>query len=323
MEQSNPEKIKLLVVTVNYFSASLVAKLLNQLANQPLPDKTTLSVVCFDNSVSHNEKFALERLQANSSIEFKLIISPINLGFGRAINKSVADMTFDYLCCINPDVCLLPDTLSELLAHSATHQDQGIWGGLTVDDQRQPDFRHAWQETTIKNTFAWAVGLNRLIDNQFWQNDYRHMANNTTQTYPVDSVSGCCILISASAWQAVGGFDSNFFLYSEEIDLCLRARQIGFQPTVVPLSKLHHAAHTNKESTRRLKTFYSSKLQYASKHHGLLYNLCYRSLLLLGSLIRMVKSLAGGHLNATRAWATLAGDSLIYHQDKTTPIDND
>ena len=319
MNQTNTDKIKLLIVTVNYFSASLVALLLEQLANQSLADNISLSVACIDNSASLDEENALERVAANSSIDFELIVSSVNLGFGSAINKAVGNKEFDYLCCINPDVSLRPNTLSELLAHSVADQDQGIWGGLTVDDQLEPDFRHAWQETTLKYTLGWALGLNRLIKDKSWQNDYRHMAGNSMQAYPVDSVSGCCVLISASAWRAVGGFDAAFFLYSEEIDLCLRARRLGFQPTVVPRAQLHHAAHSNQESTRRLKTFFSSKLLYASKHHGLLYNLCYRWLISLGAVLRMIKSLAKGRLKATRAWASLAGSSLFYRQNKNSP----
>ena len=317
MEKSKSGEIKLLIVTVNYFSATLVAKLIDQVIDQPLPEHISLSVVCIDNSDSPDQKSILERIEVKSSVGFKLLINPVNSGFGCAINKSVKGKEFDYLICLNPDVTLRPTTLLELLNHSLQHVDAGIWGGITVDEQLTADYRHAWQEPTIKNTLAWAFGLNRLTSSEYWQDNYRHMANKTTQPYPVDSVSGCCMLISASAWRAVGGFDSDFFLYSEEIDLCRRSRLLGFQPTVVPLAQLHHAAHSKEESIQRIQPIYSAKLLYASKHHGLLYNIGYRELISLGSLIRSLKSLSTGQLEATYAWTKLACSALIYRRKRS------
>lgn len=315
MTSSKPNSIKLLIVTVNYFSASLIAKLVDQLAKQTLPERVNLSAVCVDNSVSPEQQTVLERVKTEAPFEFKLVISPVNLGFGRAINKGLEGEEFDYVCCVNPDVGLLPDTLNELLSYCLKESGRGIWGGVTVDQQSEADFRHAWQEPSLRNTLAWALGLKRIIGHQLWQDNYRHMAQNMSQPYPVDSVSGCCIMISNPAWQALEGFDLDFFLYSEEIDLCRRARRMDFQPTIVPLCKLNHTSHSEQESTSRLLTIYSSKLLYASKHHGPLYNFCYRLIIVLGSLVRIFKSVIFGRIKTARAWASIAWCSLVYRQN--------
>ncbi|MFT6032315.1 MAG: N-acetylglucosaminyl-diphospho-decaprenol L-rhamnosyltransferase [Arenicella sp.] len=314
MKESKSEQgaIKLLLVSVNYFSADLIAKLVKQLENQALPAGVSLSIVCADNSVSADQEAALKRIKESSSVAFELLVWPINIGFGSAINKSIEGKEFDYVCCLNPDVSLRPNALYQLLTHCQKEATQGIWGGVTVDKIMTPDFRHAWQEPSLKNTLTWAFGLKHFTDNQLWHDNYQHIDTSSDTPYPVDSISGCCMLISAPAWHALGGFDSDFFLYSEEIDLCRRSRKLGFQPTVVPLSILHHASHSHKESIKRLPLLYASKFLYAEKHHGPLYNILYRGIISIGSLIRMINVLSKGRANSSRSWASLAWRSLVY-----------
>lgn len=308
---------RLLVVIVNYFSADLVEELVAQLNKQKLPENVCLSIVCVDNSTSKDQAAVLERIQENSSIEIKLKISTHNAGFGNAINTGLKDEEFDFLCCINPDVSLFSDTLSTLLTHAQHHLDEGIWGGCTVDKMLTPDYRHAWQEPSLKNTFAWALGLKDWLRKPHWKDNYQHLHESQLHVYSVDCVSGCCFLISASAWQATGGFDADFFLYSEEVDLCRRARTLGYQPTVVTEAKLIHTAHSIDQSIKRVAIIYSSKLHYSHKHHGFYYNFVYRLLICIGALVRTIKSLFSGRLSSTKVWGGLALSSLFYSRHNT------
>jgi len=215
--------VKLLIVTVNYFSSGLIEKLLTQLADQSSLNQVEFNIVCIDNSCDKSETDKLVQIQASSKLEFELFFNHANLGYGRAINDAVVNREFDYLCCINPDVSL-------------------IWGGLTIDKKLLPDYRHAWRETTLRNALGWAFWFNKLSKRAIWHDDYQYAHQDDTP-YPVDSVSGCFFLISLEAWQSLKGFDTDFFLYSEEIDLCHRSRRLGFQPTIVPSSLLHHKHH--------------------------------------------------------------------------------
>jgi len=321
MIKPEPEPIKLLVIIINYFSAALVKKLVEQLALQSLPNQVSISIICADNSISTDQHQILKSLSASSKIDIELLQNQYNQGFGTAINNSVNDKKFDFLCCINPDVSLFPQALFELLTHAIQHPTEGIWGGLTVDKNLKLDCRHAWQEPTLKNTSAWAFGLKRFIQNTEWQDGYQHMQENLNLPYPVDSVSGCFLLISAPTWQATHGFDTDFFLYSEEIDLCRRARSLGFQPTVVPKSKLHHTPHSTEESVRRIPKIYSAKLVYSNKHHGKPYHVLYRAIISFGALARAIVSLLKGQLNTSCVWYNIALSSLLHkHTNNHTTL---
>jgi len=312
MPSLNIKPIKLLVVIINYFSADLVTDLVKQLNQQRLPSDFELSIICADNSANDKQRQELQKIEVSSNAELALQLNSSNLGFGRAINQCAEGQNFDFLCCINPDVTLFSDTLSSLLSYCSKHSEQGIWGGITVDEQERPDFRHAWQEPSLKNTLVWATGLSRFLRKPSWQDNYKHLNDNSLQPYSVDCVSGCCFLISRSAWIAVGGFDDSLFLYSEEVDLCRRARQSGFQPTVVSHAKLKHSRHSAEESNKRVIAIYSAKLLYASRHHGVRFNIFYKILVSAGSCLRAIKYLISGNFTAAKVWGKLAFISLFY-----------
>lgn len=301
---------KLLIVIVNYFSADLVKKLIEQINSQPFSEGFGITIVCVDNSVDENQSSALTEMKDASNIEVNLLFNSRNEGFGNAINIGLYDRLFDFACFINPDVSLRPDTLPFLLSHAARNVHQGIWGGLTIDQHLNADFRHAWQEPSLKNTFAWATGLRHMLASPEWQDNYQHLAMNENQPYSVDCISGCCLMISNSAWQLTHGFDPDFFLYSEEVDLCRRARALGYHPTVVPKAKLTHSEHSSEKSMHRVVIIFLAKIQYAKKHHGLLYNTIFRLFIAFGSILRAGKTLIWGRLNSTSVWLKLSMLSL-------------
>lgn len=316
MTEPNQHPIKLLIVVVNYFSYELIESLLGQLGEIKLPSHVRCSLACIDNSCSPQQRDTLERLAKSDIMPMSLTVSQDNIGFGPAINKAVKGEDFDFLWCVNPDITLRPNTISVLLAHALQNRSEGIWGGLTVDQTLTPDYRHAWREPTIANTLGWALGIKTFLKTPRWQDAYRNEDVDGESPYPVDSVSGCCLLISAPAWNSVGGFDEHFFLYSEEIDLCRRARLLGYKPTVVPKSKFHHAHHKPHEAIARLPLIYNAKLLYAHKHHGGIYNFAYRASIFLGSLLRSIKYIALAQFKFARAWATISWTTLFYRNDQ-------
>ncbi len=314
MDKDEPvEQTRLLVVIVNYMSCKLVSELVGELSIQKLPTNVAMSIICADNSCSDYEASSLRAALAQHSSITKVTVNDENLGFGSAVNTSLttlcnaatSESSFDFLLCINPDVTLHSDTIFQLLVHAETHANQGIWGGITVDDNIEPDYRHAWQEPTLLNTAAWAIGLKKIVSAACFQDNYRHIRNQHQVPYPVDSVSGCLLLISQNAWHSIGQFDSDYFLYSEEIDLCRKARSLGFQPTVVPSAILQHAHHSKSEFIKRLEPLFSSKLMYAEKHHGLMYNILYRTSIVIGAMLRIFNALATRNSNEIKAWSKI------------------
>lgn len=308
--------ITVIIVIVNYFSAELTKKLVEQINAFNVNENIKTSIVCIDNSINKAQERALNEIKTDSACSLDVIINSKNLGFGKAVNTGLNHRHFDFACTINPDVTLLDNTLEILLTQAVTHEAQGLWGGLTVNNKLAPDYRHAWQEPSLTNTLGWAIWLKYLINKPQWQDNYRHKPALTDHPYSVDCISGCCFLISAQVWKATAGFDTDFFLYSEEVDLCRRARKLGYQPTVVPQAKLIHSSHSKSESTKRISIIYTAKLRYASKHHGLIYNIIYRLLVALGATIRAIKALFLGQRSNSAVWAKLSLKVLLGSRDQ-------
>jgi GT2 family glycosyltransferase len=301
-------------VVINYFCLEQTLELLDQFEKLETNNNIRFSISCADNSNNSEEQRGLEAFQKQSRLELRLLFNQKNLGFGRAINAATHGISFDYLWLVNPDVTLFSSTLDRLVSAATIAPTQGIWGGLTVTTKQQADHRHARREPNLWNTFGWAFGLSRAIRvHGWWHDHYQYDAlHNLTQNYPVDSASGCCLLISEELWNRLNGFDNDFFLYSEETDLCRRARHAEFQPTIVPTARLLHSGIGTKGNSQRLTLIYHAKLLYAAKHHGLLYCLCFRFILLSGGLIRGLSQLARGNTKLAKTWLTISIDAIHF-----------
>ena len=104
---------------------------------------------------------------------------------------------------------------------------------------------------------------------------------------PVGWVTGAVLLIRASLFRALGGFDEHFFMNSEEVDLCARAWQSGSRVVYVPEAKVIHVGGASSSSAASLIWLAQGKARYLSKHYGaatLTLNQAMAVLFLLGSL---------------------------------------
>ena len=299
-KKHNP--IKVTVVIVNYFCADQTQELILFL----LGIKSSLfdiSIICSDNSNDNKQKVLLKKL-SQSTPRITLFFNNQNLGFGNAINAAVHDQTgFDYLLLINPDVTLKKGSIEQLIHATLSTKAAGIWGGITVTNDNQPDGRHAWREPTLIRSLVWSIGLKRSIKHDCLIDNYKTTPSTESDVpYPVDSVSGCCMLIAKDVWTKNRGFDTRFFLYSEEIDFCRRARLNGFQPTTVPKSRLIHKASYNSENTSRLLLLHHAKFIYAKIHHGIIHQICYRLIIAIGALIRAFVFITKDKRNSKSWW---------------------
>lgn len=87
---------------------------------------------------------------------------------------------------------------------------------------------------TLWSAICRSIGLSHLAPYSNWLNPEAYPAWPRDTVRQVDIVTGCFFLIRRRFWDALGGFDPAFFVYGEEVDLCLRARQFEAQPIIVP-----------------------------------------------------------------------------------------
>ena len=193
-----------------------------------------------------------------------------NRGFASAINLGSASAGGRYLFLINPDSVLTDDGLREAIIFMDGNPGVGAAGCKIVnpDASIQLSCRSFPSYGTI--FFSRYSLLSRLFPNnrfsrEFLLTDWKH-----EEARPVDWVSGAAMVLRREAVESVGGFDEDFFLFIEDIDLCKRLRERGWDIYYIPFPTVLH--HIGKSSDKvRMRSIYHhhrSILLYYRKHHG-------------------------------------------------------
>jgi hypothetical protein len=197
-----------------------------------------------------------------------VVASPINLGYGRALNLGVQRVETPYVLFVNPDAILPRDAVGALLEFMEAHPKAGMVAPAIIKGPEM--LQHAGGIPTPIGIVAQAAGL------QADRRRYRVIVPGS-EAFPADWLSGAILLVRRELFQELGGFDPRFFLYFEETDLCRRVVQRGYQLWAVGKAVAHHAQGTSARATgAKLHSgcisehFFRSRFYYFAKHHGLL-----------------------------------------------------
>ena len=190
-----------------------------------------------------------------------------NLGFARANNVMAERARGRRILLLNPDTVVLPNALQSLLAFAARTPDARIWGGRTYLGDGTLDPASVWGKMSLASLFFYALGIQKLFPDSAFFNPEGYGGWDRLTEREVDIVTGCYLLIDTGLWQALGGFDSRFFMYAEEADLCLRARAFGARPRFTPTSEIIHFGGASEQvySGKMVKLF-AGKMTLVEKH---------------------------------------------------------
>jgi GT2 family glycosyltransferase len=222
-------------VIVNYKSGPHAVECIRSLIAQGYP---SLSITVVDNA-SGDESVVLLRSTFGSRIE--LIESASNLGFGQANNLAASKATTDYLLLVNPDAQLLTeDFTAELINFMERHPAVGIAGPQIHEPSKKHQYvmprRSYPSQTRLRNQDS----LKALPGRYAW-------------------ILGACMCIRRSLYEEIGGFDPDYFLYGEDIDICLRVRKAGFEVGYCEQAKLTHVGGVSEAAAIPLDKFLRKK----------------------------------------------------------------
>lgn len=195
-----------------------------------------------------------------------LIENTENVGFARANNQGIAQSRGRYFLLLNPDSVVLPDAIDVLVDFMDREPEVGIAGPTLLDAQgtTRRSFRAF---PSPRDEFLQSVFLDRLASFFVWDIALLH-AKKQRIGHSVDWITGACLIIRRQMTDRVGVFDPNYFLYYEEVDLCLRAKKDGWRVQLVPEALV---VHYGGRSTSRYLTFslvasFKSRYYYFRKH---------------------------------------------------------
>ncbi len=190
-----------------------------------------------------------------------------NLGYGRAANAGAAGADADWLVVANPDVVWAAGSLDELLAAAARWPAAGCLGPAirTPDGQLYPSARAfpSLGRGIGHAVFGWWWPGNP------WTRSYRAEVGRPVEG-PTGWLSGSCMLLRRSAFEAIGGFDPSYFMYCEDMDLCRRLGEAGWQNVYVPSAVVTHSGGhaTSRVAAAMVAEHHRALYRYLSRQYA-------------------------------------------------------
>lgn len=231
------------IVVVNYGSHELVARNIGGLALDPLDHR----VVVVDNFSSASERAAISGAAGDHGWE--LVALPANLGFGAGMNAGVArarELGCDVFLLVNPDLSAEPAVIRALVEHCRRYP-------MTMLSPRilRPDGSE------------WFAGGTVLVDAG------RAVTRGADSSGEHGWLSGACLTVHERLWSLLGGFDEDYFLYWEDVDLSWRCTAAGGTLLVRhDLEVVHSVGGT--QGAGKSTTYYRyncrNRLLFAAKH---------------------------------------------------------
>lgn len=280
----------LTAIIVNFNTEGLLQDAISRL--QTAAARMSLKIAIVDNASKDNSVALITR----EFPDCHLIVNDMNVGFGRANNQALNLVEGRYVLLLNTDAFVAPDTLDKTIAYMDAHPRCGLLGVRLVgrDGALQPSARYF---PTPWNLFLGRTGLNRIFPLVRMVDD---MAWDHASVRQCDWVPGCYYLVRKEVINQVGLFDPRYFLYYEEVDHCLAAKQAGWEVVFYPDTTVIHiggeSAKTESTVTtsgRQIEAIQiESELLYFRKNHGIagvwghvLLTFCADALILLKRLL--------------------------------------
>ncbi len=242
---NSPSTTRIGIVTVSFRSGDAIGAML-----ESVPATTTrqTDTVVVDNVPGGDPTLA----RAVRGTSARIIARPDNPGYGGGINSGVAslDPAVEYFLVINPDVTLDPHALDKLV--SVIHSDHTIGAvGPRIRDLRGITYPSARAIPSLRVGIGHAL-FGDLIPSNPWTRKY-HASSDYENQREAGWLSGACVLVRRAAFDSVGGFDDEFFMYFEDVDLGYRLGQRGWRNVFVPTATVEHeGGHSTRDHSARM-----------------------------------------------------------------------
>jgi N-acetylglucosaminyl-diphospho-decaprenol L-rhamnosyltransferase len=220
----------------------------------------------------------------------RCIESTANLGFARANNLAAADSQGRYILFLNPDTEVCEGAIKTLSAALDAHPEAGMVGARLLNTDRTLQTTCV---TAIPNILNQTINL-RWLRGAFpmwgiWGIRALYRAGKTPST--VEAISGACMMVRREVVEQVGGFSTDYFMYAEDMDLCVKVANAGHAILYVPQAEIVH--HGGASSSQREESHFSSivtresLMRFFTLHRGRRYAWACRTFMALVCTVRL------------------------------------
>ena len=296
-------EISVSVVIVNYNSAAFTEGCL--LSIVPNARESCTEIIVIDNA-------SYDGCGEMIAAEFPDVIfvqSPRNLGFARANNLGVTLAHGRYILFLNPDTEIRSSAIEVLRTVLESLPDAGIVGGRLLNSDLSVQTTSITAFPSILNQILGTEALRRRFPKaQLW--GMKPLFENCHEPALVDAISGACMMAKREVIESIQGFTTEYFMYAEDLDLCLKVKKAGWNAYYVPDAVIVH--HGGQSSNSRSENDYAaimireSLFLFMQRHRGWYYACLFRvatAVVAIGRLVLLTLTLpVTSILSARRAF---------------------
>ena len=244
------------IIYVNYFTSNLIADSLKSVVEKTLG--ITYEVIIVDNNTEPDLKEKFSALFPDT-IRIKYVNLPANIGFGPANNEGAKHAEGEAIFLLNPDTLLLNNAIGILYDFLKKTPNAGVCGGNLTDADNTPVFSFRkilpgpnweFQELT-RHLFLYPT------------NQRRRFYNFTGKPMKVAYVSGANLMIKTEIYKECKGFPEDIFMYWDDVELCKRVKDLGYDIYSVPEAQICHLENKSFDNVN-LKN--NLKLEFQEKY---------------------------------------------------------
>jgi hypothetical protein len=292
--------MKLSILIVNWKSKDYLRECL--LSIRSTRDGLTLQIIVVDGGSFDG----CAEMVTGEFPEVDFVQSPTNVGFGRSNNLGFQEVTGEAVLLLNPDTELMPGALKELMSGLLDLPDAGLIGARLLNSDRS---------LQLSSVHSLPTPWNAAVDSDWLRRRWWRIHGPLPGSKPVEveAVSGACMLLSSEVFRRLGGFDPRYFMYAEDMDLCLRVRRSGLKVYHAPRAMvLHHGGGSSKTQFNRFSVVMIREAigVYFRSNFGCFQAVQYR-LLIGGAAAARILPLLGTWLVAGKANRNTRWESIL------------
>ena len=276
--------MELSIIIINWHSKKFLKNCLKTIIDNTI--NLAYEIIVVDNA-SYD---GCETLIKKHFPDVKFIQSNKNLGFAKANNLAYQYSSGHNILFLNPDTEIIDNAISNLLKNLEELPNAGIVGPILLNSDL------TIQESCVQ---SYPTIINQVLDSQILRNLFPKsnlwgnspIYNSHDKPYKVDSVSGASLMIKRSIFEKVKYFSEDYFMYSEDIDLCYKVNQLGYDIYFIPNAKILHygGGSSEKHEYNQFSSIMQCESQWIffKKHRSIYYALSYRMAIAMTALTRM------------------------------------
>lgn len=252
-------KPDLSVIIVSHNTRSLTLRAVETVFDQKGP---MMEVIVVDNGSADGSAKALMKKWPR----VRVLALQSNLGFARACNLAAGVARGRYLLLLNSDAYPIPGALAAILDFAQRWPNARIWGGRALHPNGKLNPRSCARRPTLWSVVSQALGLAAANPYSEFFNPEAMPSWCRSDERHVDIVIGHFLLIEQNEWRRLGGFDPAYFMYGEDVDLCLRAARFGARPAITPNAEVVHDEGSSQSQASRNAQILAARIRYSGRH---------------------------------------------------------